>query len=106
MFQCNQQSAYSPRHISQLRSFHSNNQSEIFSNVENRRNCSCNHASLLHPLNQSGDFYPSRPNHIKPHLTFSIWDGGMLCVPFPSDKKRPETKTETFMGFICYKTQH
>ncbi|GFV57169.1 hypothetical protein TNCV_4976461 [Trichonephila clavipes] len=64
MFQCNQQKAYSPRTISQWRSFHSYNQSEIFSYFENRRNRSCNLASFPHPLNQSGDSHPPRPNHI------------------------------------------
>ncbi|GFT18604.1 hypothetical protein TNCV_794681 [Trichonephila clavipes] len=49
----------------------------------------CNHASLPHPLNQSGDSHSSRPIHIRPHLTFSIWDGGTLHVPFPSDDQRP-----------------
>ncbi|GFV79589.1 hypothetical protein TNCV_1724141, partial [Trichonephila clavipes] len=54
----------------------------------NRRNRSCNYASLSHPLNQSGDSYPSSPNHIRPHLKFSIWDRGTLRVPFLSDDQR------------------
>ncbi|GFX02393.1 metalloendopeptidase [Trichonephila clavipes] len=76
------------RPISQWGSFHSNSKNEIFSNFENHRNHSCNHASLPHPLNQSGESYPSRPNHIRPHLTFSIFDGGTLRVPFPSSDHR------------------
>ncbi|GFV11902.1 hypothetical protein TNCV_1217771 [Trichonephila clavipes] len=59
---------------------------------ENRRNSSCNHAYLPHRLNQSGDSYPSKPVHIRPHLTFSIWDGGTFLVPFPRDGQRPENK--------------
>ncbi|GFX17490.1 hypothetical protein TNCV_3410901 [Trichonephila clavipes] len=59
-----------------------------FSNSENRRNRFCNHPSLPPPLNQSGDSHSSRPIHIRPHLTFSIWDGGTHRVPFPSDDQR------------------
>ncbi|GFU00954.1 hypothetical protein TNCV_1924191 [Trichonephila clavipes] len=66
----------------------SNNQNEICSNLENRRNRSCNYAFLSHPLNQSGDSYPLSPNHIRPHLKFSIWDRGTLRVPFLSDDQR------------------
>ncbi|GFV57127.1 transposon Tf2-9 polyprotein [Trichonephila clavipes] len=73
-----------PKPICQWRSFYSNNPNEIFTNFDNRRN----HASLPHPLHQSEDCHPSRPNHIRPHLTNSIWDEGTLRVPFPSDVQR------------------
>ncbi|GFW58109.1 hypothetical protein TNCV_2742551 [Trichonephila clavipes] len=46
---------------------------------------SCNHASLPPPKNLSGPSHQSRPTHIRPHLQNSIWDGGTLRVPFPSD---------------------
>ncbi|GFU53997.1 hypothetical protein TNCV_246301 [Trichonephila clavipes] len=62
-----------------------NNHSELFSNSESRQNRSCNHASLPPPKNQSGPSLQSRPTHIRPHLQYSIWDGGTLRVPFPSD---------------------
>ncbi|GFW24976.1 hypothetical protein TNCV_3154791 [Trichonephila clavipes] len=62
-----------------------NNHSELFSKSESRQNRSCNHASLPPPKNQSGSSLQSRPTHIRPHLQYSIWDGGRLRVPFPSD---------------------
>ncbi|GFS77444.1 RNase H domain-containing protein [Trichonephila clavipes] len=52
------------------------------------------HPSLPHPLNQSRDSHSSRPIHIRPHLTFSIWDGGTLFVPFPSDDQRPAVTSQ------------
>ncbi|GFT79699.1 hypothetical protein TNCV_3838811 [Trichonephila clavipes] len=62
--------------------------SAIFTNIDCRRNCSCNNASLPHPTHKSGDSLSSRPIHIRSHITISIWDGGTLLGPFPSDVQR------------------
>ncbi|GFX93707.1 hypothetical protein TNCV_1588841 [Trichonephila clavipes] len=69
-----------------------NNHSELFSKSESRQNRSCNHASLPPTKNQSGPSLQSRPTHIRPHLQYSIWDGGMLHVPFPSDDSDSDIK--------------
>ncbi|GFU92713.1 hypothetical protein TNCV_2892221 [Trichonephila clavipes] len=49
-------------------------------------------------MHLSGDSHPSRRNHIRQHLTNSIWDGGTLRVPFPSDDQR----LNTCMAFSSY----
>ncbi|GFW45285.1 transposable element Tcb2 transposase [Trichonephila clavipes] len=41
----------------------------------------------------------ARPNHIRPHLTISKWDGGTLRIPFPSDDQRPSLQLwSVFLG--------
>ncbi|GFW17866.1 hypothetical protein TNCV_1134661 [Trichonephila clavipes] len=64
------------------------------------RNRFCNHVSLPHPLNQSGDSHSSRPIHIRPHLPFSLWDGETLRVPFPSDDERPTISRSAIVFFL------